>query len=183
MRQVNRRGGGGGCDWQRKQRNSGVWSMGWDRERNSVVLTLSWVLNWELLQHNVQSMGVYSMWQGPDGKKCTAFGNCSFILELSDVASEEIKVKTENRGQILKWPTEFFDYLSPHVTGMNGRSGSPKPLPTRSQILSDNGIRHEQNQVLESIINGVFWDIILGFRFLFEVPSACWTRSVFRRLD
>ena len=36
------------------------------------------------------------------GKKCIALGNCSFILELSDVASEEIKVKTENQGQILK---------------------------------------------------------------------------------
>ena len=34
-----------------------------------------------LLQHSLQSMGVYSMWQGPDGKKHVALGNFSFVLE------------------------------------------------------------------------------------------------------
>ena len=35
-----------------------------------------WVEFWTgiLLQHSMQSTGVHSMWQGPDGKKCIGFG-------------------------------------------------------------------------------------------------------------
>ena len=79
-RKVNRKwgwGGGWGYDWQWKQKK--CWSLVHGLRR----LMWFWIEFWTgiLLQHSVQSTRVYCMRQGPDGKKCVALWNFSFVLE------------------------------------------------------------------------------------------------------
>ena len=79
-RKVNRKwgwGGGWGYDWQWKQKK--CWSLVHGLRR----LMWFWIEFWTgiLLQHSVQSTRVYCMRQGPDGKKCAALWNCSFVPE------------------------------------------------------------------------------------------------------